>query len=104
MWVYSFEVKYKVGSNKPGDYLSCSNLVLPPKSTKNIAKEYIHFITLQALPNALTFSEIEDATSDDKDMLQLKNGIQNGNFSLSGPYSRYSTSIQNFSIYNLVLH
>ena len=61
---YDFEVVYKKGSDNPADFLSRH----PPTKVnfrRNIAEEYVNFVTKSAIPPALSLEKIARETGAD---------------------------------------
>jgi hypothetical protein len=63
---YNFNVKYKPGKSNAADYMSRHPYM---KSTMfkhaEIAEHYVHYISENAVPKAMTIQEIDDSTSKD---------------------------------------
>ena len=77
---YNFRVMYKRGSQNPADFLSRH----PVPSTKphtNVADTYVNFLTVTAVPPALTVSEVGEATSKDTVLCLVREAIQTGQWS-----------------------
>jgi len=78
---YSFIVKYKPGSQNIAD--SLSRLVkqsTESKSQKDDTEDFIYFVTREAVPNAMTPREIEQASLIDSEMIRLRECIKTGNW------------------------
>jgi hypothetical protein len=54
---YDFKVVYKAGKDNPADLLSRHPLPVN-RNKPNIADEYVNFITVAAVPTALTLHDI----------------------------------------------
>jgi hypothetical protein len=76
---YDFKVVYKVGKDNPADFLSRHPLPGNAKES-NIADEYVNFVTVAAVPRALTLSDISKATHEDKDLCTLRAAIETGHW------------------------
>ena len=77
---YNFRVMYKRGSQNPADFLSRH----PVPSTKphtNVADTYVNFLTVTAVPPALTVSEVGEATTKDAVHCLVREAIQTGQWS-----------------------
>ena len=73
---YQFHTQYRPGKDNPADYLSRNPYA--NKLSDEIAEGYIKFITNNALPRALTLSEVQSATSVDATLRAVREGIETG--------------------------
>ena len=96
---YDFTVQYQAGIHNSADFLSRSN-PLPTVASHNIAEEYIHFITANSLPVAITLADIQAGIQADSNLSTLRTQLQSDSFPTTGPYARFQASRHNFSIYN----
>ena len=72
---YDFEVVYKNGSDNPADFLSRH----PPTKVnfrRNIAEEYVNFVTQSAVPPALSLEEIARETGADPGLRALRAALK----------------------------
>lgn len=72
LMAYDFKVFYQPGSQNSADYLSRSNPLQKKVHREKMAEEYIHHITMQALPRSLTLKQIAAATIKDPLLHALK--------------------------------
>ena len=76
---YSFTTVYTKGIENPSDFLSR----LPSKeisdNEEQSAEQYVNFIATNATPNAMTLSEIKQATKDDATLQKVIELIRNNN-------------------------
>ena len=74
---YNFTVKYKEGKDNPADYLSRhpANGFTITKH-QQVAEDYIHSLTLDAVPKALTLEEIKEETLKDSTLQAVINSLQ----------------------------
>eukprot|EP00794_Sanderia_malayensis_P006446 gene6446-biopygen4771 len=61
---YDFTVKYRKGAENPADYMSRHPATFRPEQD-TIAEEYVNFLSLNAVPKAMTIDEIETETQND---------------------------------------
>ena len=77
---YNFTVKHLPGKENPSDYM-CQHPRFPPTTLHSqIAEDYVNFLTHQAVPKAITLSEIEEETQKDHTMQAVRSFIQQGNW------------------------
>ncbi|CAB3985107.1 Transposon Tf2-9 poly [Paramuricea clavata] len=62
---YRFKVVHMPGKTNPADVLSRLPISGQPTRERNVAEEYINFITEKAVPKAMTLEQISKATQDD---------------------------------------
>ena len=72
---YDFEVKHTQGSQNPSDFLSRHSI--PREERKLLAEEYVNFLASNAVPKAMTLSEVQLATQHDKTLQCIFWLIQN---------------------------
>lgn len=60
------------GKTNPADVLSRLPLDNQPFCDRNIAEEYINYVTMNAVPKALTLEEIASATKADPILQQVE--------------------------------
>ncbi len=71
---------YKRGSQNPADFLS-RHPVPRTKPHTNVADTYVNILTVTAVPQALTVSEVGEATSKDAVLCLVGEAIQTGQWS-----------------------
>ena len=77
---YDFKIVYIPGQQNVADSLS---RLLPPHPSSvhhHGADEYVQFVTHAAVPNAMSLSEVEEATRQDDELTEVKQAIQSGRF------------------------
>ena len=62
---YRFKVIHMPGKTNPADVLSRLPLSAQSPHDRNIAEEYIHFVTERAVPKSMTLEQIAKATQED---------------------------------------
>ena len=78
---YNLKVKYQPGETNAADYLSRYALTKTIQSAKNNEIEmYVNSIIIDAIPKAMTLSEIQEATNKDSDLQVLIRTIQSGDW------------------------
>ncbi|XP_014672251.1 PREDICTED: uncharacterized protein K02A2.6-like [Priapulus caudatus] len=70
---YVFDVVYKPGKNNIADALS--RLTQVTKAQKNVAEEYVQFVTKAATPRAMTTQEIEEESARDAELQEVRQCI-----------------------------
>jgi len=74
---YEFVLKHKSGKSNPSDYTSRHPLSEQDASdVGRCADQHIHFVTGQAVPRAMTLSEISECTQKDKVLLQVMDAVR----------------------------
>ena len=66
---YKLTIKYQPGHDNPADYMSRHPIAMRNKKRSHgekVAEQYVNFITNQALPKAMTLSEVKSASITDK--------------------------------------
>ena len=75
--LYSFNVQYQPGSDNPADFMSRHPLPSSPTShEKRCAEEYVNFVSMHAVPKALTLEEIKEATKADTTLQAVIQAVQ----------------------------
>ena len=88
---YQFNIVHMVGKTNPTDVLSRLPLENQPFRERNIAEEYINYVTINAVPKTLTLEEIASATKADPILLQVQcflNGAEWPDVPHLKPYKR----------------
>lgn len=62
---YDFEAVHMRGIHNPSDFLSRHSIQEAVRS-RSLAEEYVHFLTVNAVPKAMTLEEIKSAVKQDK--------------------------------------
>ena len=69
---YTFKVVHMAGKTNPADVLSRLPLENQPFRERNIAEEYINYVTVNAVPKAITLKQIAYATETDPTLQQVQ--------------------------------
>ena len=69
---YTFKVVHMAGKTNPADVLSRLPLENQPFRERNIAEEYINYVTVNAVPKAITLKQIACATETDPTLQQVQ--------------------------------
>ena len=69
---YTFKVVHMAGKTNPADVLSRLPLDNQPFRERNIAEEYINYVTVNAVPKAITLKQIACATETDPTLQQVQ--------------------------------
>ena len=76
---YEYKLTYLPGKDNPTDYLSRHPTELSTNDeSSRAAEEYVHYVCTNAIPKAMTLSEIEQACKNDPVMCALKQAITSG--------------------------
>ena len=75
---YNFHIVHTKGSQNPSDFLSRHPGLVEPKREEVMAEDYINFLSLHAVPRAMTLTELQEATKADKTLQQLMQVIRSG--------------------------
>ncbi|CAC5425643.1 unnamed protein product [Mytilus coruscus] len=78
---YKLTIKYQPGRDNPADYMSSHPIAMCDKKQSHeekVAEQYVNFITNQALPKAMTLSEVKCATMADKTLQKAIELSRNG--------------------------
>jgi len=81
---YRFKVIHMPGKTNPADVLSRLPLSAQSPRERNIAEEYIHFITEKAVPKSMTLDQISKATHTDKTLQEVQRCLLHNTWS-TGP-------------------
>ena len=79
---YSFSVKHKPRSENPADYLSRYSESEPTMRQEKLTEEYFNFISRYAVPKAMTFKEIEDASDTDRALKAVRAAIKTNQWNI----------------------
>ena len=74
---YKMNIVYKPGKDNPSDYLSRHPLK-NVGNNRNLAKEYVNFITEKAVPNAMTLDEVKLTSVNDTTIQKAIELTENG--------------------------
>ena len=78
---YDFRVVYAPGNKNIADPLSrLLKDTEPGNTTTNEAEEYVRFVAVNAVPNALSPREVEEASAVDEEMKKLRRAVQSGRY------------------------
>ena len=80
---YKFKVKYLPGELNIADPLSrllSTNRQAESSSAHEVSDEFVRFVAVTATPQAMTTREIEEASSEDREFLELRQHIKDGNW------------------------
>lgn len=80
---YKFQVKYLPGEQNIADPLSRllhANRQAEPSLAHKASDEFVRFVAATATPQAMTTCEIEEASSDDREFVELRQYIKDGNW------------------------
>ena len=69
---YQFNIVHMAGKTNPADVLSRLPLENQPFRERNIAEEYINYVTINAVPKSLTLEEIASETKADPILQQVQ--------------------------------
>lgn len=78
---YDYAIKYIPGASNIADSLSRLLSQSAIKSSRNVGEEYVHFVTHNAVPKAMTLQEIEIASRQDKTLQNIQKCINSNNWS-----------------------
>ena len=62
---YDFAVVYKSGTDNSADYMSRHPTKFSTRKKKRITEAYVNFVARNAVPKAMTLTEIQEATNND---------------------------------------
>jgi len=68
---YDFSVVYKAGASNPADYMSRHPTKSSVSAQEKITEEYVHFLTVNAVPKAMSMEEVIKASTDDREIKGL---------------------------------
>ena len=80
---YKFQVKYLPGEQNIADPLSRllhANEQTESSSAHKVSDEFVRFVAVTATPQAMTTREIEEASSEDREFVELRQHIKEGNW------------------------
>ena len=80
---YKFKVNYLPGEQNIADPLSRllqENKQAESSSAHKVSDEFVRFVAVTATPRAMTTREVEEALSKDKEFVELRQCIRNGNW------------------------
>ena len=80
---YKFQVKYLPGEQNIADPLSRllhGNGQAESSSAHKVSDEFVRFVAVTATPQAMTTREIEEASSEDREFVELRQHIKEGNW------------------------
>jgi hypothetical protein len=63
---FDFDIMYTKGSDNPSDFLSRHPCQETDNKHEMSAEQYVNFLTMHAVPKAMTIQEIQEATKHDK--------------------------------------
>ena len=73
---YTFSVVYKPGKDNPADFLSRHPTHESTSKHAVMADEYVNLLALSAVPKAMTMSEIQKATDEDRGLQHLRAAVR----------------------------
>ena len=80
---FKFQVKYLPGEQNIADPLSRllhANEQTESSSAHKVSDEFVRFVAVTATPRAMTTREIEEASSEDREFVELRQHIKEGNW------------------------
>ena len=78
---YDFSVVHRPGQGNIADPLSrLLRREVKPNSHQQSAEEYVRFVAVNATPTALTTREIEETSTVDEELVEVRNAISTGQF------------------------
>ena len=77
---YTFRLQYSPGATNPADMLSRLPLPNTVHRGRNIAEEYVHYIARNAVPKAMSLTQLQQATSQDPVLQQVHQSVVSGNW------------------------
>ena len=75
---YNFSIVHTKGTENPSDFLSRHTSLMEPKREEKMAEDYVNFISLHAIPRAMTLAELQEATRADVTLQHLMGVICSG--------------------------
>ena len=75
---YNFSIVHTKGTENPFDFLSRHTSLMEPKREEKMAEDYVNFISLHAIPQAMTLAELQEATRADVTLQHLMGVIRSG--------------------------
>ncbi|XP_065204609.1 uncharacterized protein K02A2.6-like [Planococcus citri] len=96
---YDFELVHKAGKNNIADPLS--RLVSSTDRSHDHVESYIHLVINASIPKLMTLKEIEQASLNDPEFVELRNAIESNNWSkMPAAYTAISSEL---SVYNDII-
>ena len=77
---YTFLLQYSPGATNPADMLSRLPLPNTVHRGRNIAAEYVHYIARNAIPKAMSLTQLQQATAQDPVLQQVHQSVVSGNW------------------------
>ena len=68
---YNFSIVHTKGTENLSDFLSRHTSLMEPKREEKMAEDYVNFISLHAIPRAMTLAELQEATRADVTLQHL---------------------------------
>jgi len=91
---YDFKVVYRPGKHNLADSLSCLPTKLQWSNMEACADRYVHYLAEQLTPQAMTIEEIQQASTEDKELMQIRDNLQkNKPHKLPSPYKHISEEL-----------
>ena len=81
---YDFSVGHIKGEKNPSDYLSRHPSQNVTEDEVQVAEEYVKFISINAVPKAMSLADIQKATKEDKTLQRLAQSVRSGKWDFSG--------------------
>ena len=81
--IYKFQVKYLPGEQNITDPLSrllCSSRQAESSSAHEVSDEFVRFVTVTGTPQVMTTCEIEEPSSEDTELMELRQHIKDRNW------------------------
>ena len=75
---YNFTVMYTPGKDNPVEFMSRHSNVF--KTCENIGDQYVTYITINAIPKAMTIEEVQKETEKDETLQAVKKAIHTGDW------------------------
>ena len=75
---YNFTVMYKPGKDNPADFMSRHPAVF--NTNENMGDQYVKYITINAIPKAMTIEEVQKETEKDETLQAVKQAIHTGDW------------------------
>ena len=81
---YDFSVRHIKGEKNPSDFLSQHPSQNVTEDEDKVAEEYVKFISINAIPKAISLADIQKATKEDKTLQRLIQCVRSGKWNFSG--------------------
>lgn len=77
---YELAIKYEPGCNNPADYMSRHPIqeIHVRSHEEKVAEQYVSFIAIESLPNAMSLSQVKDASERDRTIQKAIEYARNG--------------------------